>query len=131
VAELRIFDIPGAAGQGRRVEVTWRDGRAASRIAVAEFGDPSDAIYGRAGNTRQALRHCQQAIQHHEAWGNIYEAGLSRYNIALLLAGDGQISDALHYAHAALHNFEQAGPGAASSAADTERLIAELEQRNR
>jgi tetratricopeptide (TPR) repeat protein len=43
MAELRINDIPGSAGQGRRVEVTWRDGRAAPRVAVAEFGAAPDA----------------------------------------------------------------------------------------
>ncbi len=40
--ELRISDIPGAAGAtGRRVEVTWQDDRA-RRVAVAEFGLPPD-----------------------------------------------------------------------------------------
>src|SRR6266568_3627330 len=39
VAKLRINDIPASAGQGRRVEVTWEDGRAAPRVAVAELGD--------------------------------------------------------------------------------------------
>jgi hypothetical protein len=43
VAKLRINDIPASAGQGRRVEVTWDDGRAAPRVAVAEFDAPPDA----------------------------------------------------------------------------------------
>ncbi len=86
-------------------------------------------IYKRAGDTGQALRHYQQAIQHHEARGDIYGAGQTRYNIALLLDGDGRTGDALHYARAALHDYQQAGPGAASDAADTEQLIADLEQR--
>jgi tetratricopeptide (TPR) repeat protein len=85
-------------------------------------------LYKRAGDTRQALRHYQRAIRHHEARGGIYGAGQSRYNIAILLAGDGQIGDALLYARAALHNYRQAGPGAATDAADAERLIADLEQ---
>jgi tetratricopeptide (TPR) repeat protein len=88
-------------------------------------------IYGLAGDTRQALRHYQQALQHHEARGDIYTAGQTRHGIALLLADDGRIGDALHYARASLRNFQQAGPGAASHAADTERLIADLEQRSR
>jgi tetratricopeptide (TPR) repeat protein len=37
VAKLRINDIPASAGRGRRVEVTWDDGRAAPRVAVTEF----------------------------------------------------------------------------------------------
>jgi tetratricopeptide (TPR) repeat protein len=42
VAELRISDIPGGPGGGRRVEVTWQEGRA-RRVAVAEFDPPADA----------------------------------------------------------------------------------------
>jgi tetratricopeptide (TPR) repeat protein len=87
-------------------------------------------IYDQAGDAGQALRHFQQAIQHQEARGNIYGAGTIRYNIALLLAGEGRVSDALHYARAALQNYQQAGPGAAADAANAEQLIAGLEQRN-
>jgi len=83
-------------------------------------------IYAAAGETRQALRHYQQSIQHEEARGNIYGAGLTRYNIALLLANAGWVSDALLYARAALHNCQQAG--SVADAADAERLIARLEQ---
>jgi tetratricopeptide (TPR) repeat protein len=42
VAELRISDIPAGPGGGRRVEVTWQEGRA-RRVAVAEFDPPADA----------------------------------------------------------------------------------------
>ena len=87
-------------------------------------------IYHRAGDTAEALRHYQRAIQHIEAQGDLFEAGRARSNIAILLAGDGRISDALHYARAALDNYEQAGPGAAAGADRARRLIAELEHRN-
>ena len=73
-------------------------------------------VFARAGDTGQALRHYQRSIQHKEARGDIYEAGQTRYNIALLLARDGRTGDALHYARAALDNFQQAGPGAADHA---------------
>src|SRR5689334_20230434 len=43
-AELRIRDIPAGMAGGRRVEVTWREGRS-RRAAVAEF----DAPLGEAG----------------------------------------------------------------------------------
>jgi tetratricopeptide (TPR) repeat protein len=85
-------------------------------------------IYAKAGDTGRALRHYQQSLQHRETRGDIYAAGEIRYNIALLLAGDGRVSDALLYARAALRNFEQAGPGAADSADQTRRLITDLEQ---
>jgi tetratricopeptide (TPR) repeat protein len=86
-------------------------------------------IYRRGGDTGQALRHYQQSLQHKQARGDIYAAGRTRYNIALLFAGDGRVSDALLYARAALDNFQQAGPGAVANAANAERLITGLEQR--
>jgi hypothetical protein len=73
------------------------------------------------------MRHYQQAIQHDEARGDVYAAGQTRYNIAALLAGDGQISDALLYARAALSNFQQTGPGAAEEVARAQQLITSLE----
>jgi tetratricopeptide (TPR) repeat protein len=88
------------------------------------------AIYRRAGNTGRALRHYQQSIQHAEARDDIYAAGEARYNIALLFAGVGRNSDALPYARAALQNFRQIGPGAGTAAADTEQLVAFLEERD-
>ena len=57
-------------------------------------------------------------------------AARTRYDIALLLARNGRVGDALHYARAALHNYQQAGAGAASDAAETEGLIALLEERS-
>jgi tetratricopeptide (TPR) repeat protein len=89
------------------------------------------SVYLRAGDTGQALRHYQQAIQHEEARGNIFGAGRARYNIALVLNEDGRTSDALHYARAALDNYQQVGPGAASNANRARQLIAHLEQRGR
>jgi hypothetical protein len=43
----------------------------------------------------------------------------------------GRTSDALLYARAALGNFEQAGPGAASYVDLAQQRIADLEQRSR
>jgi tetratricopeptide (TPR) repeat protein len=87
-------------------------------------------IYERAGDTGQALRHFQQAIQHNEARGNIFGAGQTRYNIAILLDGDGRTGDALQYARAALDSFQRAGPGAADQTGLAQQLIANLEQRS-
>jgi len=88
-------------------------------------------IFARAGDTRQALRHYQQAVQHQEARGNIYGAGQTRFAIAILLAGADRVDDALAYARAALSNFQQAGPGATDEANSAGRLIARLEQDGR
>jgi hypothetical protein len=82
-----------------------------------------------AGETRRALRHYQQSIKHKEARGDAYGAGVTRYNVALLLADDGWASDALRYAYAAQENFREAGPGAAADdVTDAGKLIARLEQ---
>ena len=85
-------------------------------------------IFRHAGDIGQALRHYQRSIQHKEARGDIYGAGLTRYNMAFLLADDGRTADALQYAHAALSNYQQVGTGAAAEAAATEQLIASLEE---
>jgi tetratricopeptide (TPR) repeat protein len=93
-------------------------------IAHNQFGN----IYDDVGDTRRALHHYQQAVRHDEARGNIFGAGQTRYNIALLLRDDGRPGDALHYARAALHDYERTGPGAAQDAAHARDLITELEQ---
>jgi tetratricopeptide (TPR) repeat protein len=97
--------------------------------AIAE--NQLGAIYHRAGDTGQAMRHYQQAIQHDEARGNIFGAGTARYNIAILLEDAGRTGDALHYARAALGNYQQAGPGAAGSVGLAQQLIARLGERGR
>jgi tetratricopeptide (TPR) repeat protein len=87
-------------------------------------------IYHQAGDTRRALHHYQQAIKFREARGDIYGAGQTRYNIALLLQEDGRPADALHYARAALNDFQRVGPGAAQDVAKAQALITDLEQSN-
>jgi hypothetical protein len=107
------------------LDLTPADDHQARGIRENQLG----RVYARAGDIRNALRHYHRSIQHKETRGDIYAAGTTRFNIVDLLANHGRFNDALHYARAALHNFEQAGPGAADDAADAERLIAELEQR--
>ena len=85
-------------------------------------------IYRQKRDTRQALRHYQQSIAHQEARGDTYGAGATRFNIALLLEEADRRADALLYAHAALSDFENVGPGAAQVAADTRDLITRLER---
>jgi tetratricopeptide (TPR) repeat protein len=99
------------------------------RRAIAEH--QLGAIFRRAGDTGQALRHYQRSITYREDRGDLYGAGNSRYNIAVLLAEAGRSGDALHYARAALENFQQAGPGAANRADSAQRIIADLEQQER
>ena len=121
---LREHLTAARRGYQQALDLTPADDHQTRGNAEHELG----LIFRRAGDTRQALRHYQQSLQHHEARGDIYEAGAARNNIALLLAGEGRTGDALAYARAALHNFQQAGPGAADRVGHAQRLIAELQQ---
>lgn len=58
---------------------------------------------------------------------DIYGAGTTRYNIALLRRDDGRPRDA----RAALHDHERTGPGAAQDAANARDLLTRLEQASR
>jgi tetratricopeptide (TPR) repeat protein len=106
------------------LELTSADDHETRAVIENQLG----IVFRRAGDTGQALRHYQRCIQHEEARGDIYGAGLTRYNIALLLRAADRTGDALHYGRAALDNFQQVGSGAAIDATDAEQLIAELEQ---
>ncbi len=68
------------------------------------------------------------ALAHQEARGNTYGAGLTRCNIAVLLEGAGRPGDALHYARAALRDYERTAPGTAQEVVQAQELIARLEQ---
>jgi tetratricopeptide (TPR) repeat protein len=85
-------------------------------------------LYRIAGDIRRAIHHYQQSIKFKEARGDIPGAGQTRFNVALALARNGRLGDALLYARAALHDFERTGPGAAPDVARTRDLITRLEQ---
>jgi tetratricopeptide (TPR) repeat protein len=125
-AESVLLECLNAALRGyqQALNLDHPDDHESQAITQNQLGN----IYSRAGDTSQALRHYQQSIQHKEARADVYGAGQTRYNIALLLADDGRISDALLYARAALDNFQQAGPAAADRADLAQRLISHLDQ---
>ena len=85
-------------------------------------------IYSEVGDVPQALGHYLQSVRHEEARGYTYGAGRARSNIALLLRANGRPGDALHYARAALANFQQVGTGAAEAAAQAQALIQDVER---
>jgi tetratricopeptide (TPR) repeat protein len=140
---LDRFDVAQAAGEAEPVflehlnaalhdyqqslDLTPADDHQARGVRENQIGN----VFGRTRDTGQALRHYQRSIQHKEARGDIYAAGTTRYNIALLLARDGRVGDALHYARAALNNYQQAGPSADHDADEARKLIANLNQRSR
>ncbi|HXG24454.1 MAG TPA: hypothetical protein VNJ09_07875, partial [Chthonomonadales bacterium] len=85
-------------------------------------------IYAQAGNVERAIYHWNQDIHYDELAGNQFGAGQTRFNIALLLAEDGRLSDALLYARAALRNFESYEGRAKDREDRTKELIAEIER---
>jgi tetratricopeptide (TPR) repeat protein len=83
--------------------------------------------YSHAGDITTALDHYQRAIRGFEASGDRYDAGRTRYNIALMLANQDRPEDALLYAHAALTDFDSYGGRAQQDADDSKALITRLQ----
>ncbi|MEO7839436.1 MAG: CHAT domain-containing protein [Anaerolineales bacterium] len=80
-------------------------------------------IYKKAGDLERALDHYNKSVQYKEAAGNIYSAGTTRFNIALMFYQNGRLADALLYARAALRNFESYGGRAKDMEDETNGLI--------
>ena len=89
--------------------------------------DHLGVIYTETDHFDRALPHYRDAIRYFERSGNLYEAAVTRRNVAANLAMAGRFADALEYAHAALRNFETFGPGAAEDVKRTQGLIAKIE----
>jgi tetratricopeptide (TPR) repeat protein len=83
-------------------------------------------IYFEAGQTARALAHYQQSINYKEKAGNIYAAGTTRYNVAVMLYQQNRLADARAYAEAALRNFQVYGPRAAAEIELTQRLLEDI-----
>jgi tetratricopeptide (TPR) repeat protein len=83
-------------------------------------------IYADAGELDEALAHFRQSIRYRESTGNLYDAALTQYNIAL--AQGGRFPDAKEYALAALRNYETYGEGAKDAVLKTRKLIALIEK---
>lgn len=124
--EAKLLDYLNTALTGHRqaLELLPSDHHDYRSVAHQEIGN----IYTDVGDVAQAMHHYQKAIQHSEARGDTYGAGLIRYNIALLLYRAGRPGDALHYARAALTNYRDVGPGANSRIQRAQDLISDLEQ---
>jgi tetratricopeptide (TPR) repeat protein len=84
-------------------------------------------IYSNAGDLDRALPHYRESIRYREMQGNLYGAAQTRFNVALVLAEAGRLSDAREYAHAALRNFQTYGDRAADKIEKTQGLIAKIE----
>ena len=95
-------------------------------IIHRDLGD----IYSLVGDTRPALHHYHKSIRYDETLGNVYDAGFTRYLIADFLCNEGRTDDALHYARAALDNFQRVGVSAANAAKLARQLITRLEDKS-
>lgn len=79
------------------------------------------------GDFERAMPNYNEAIRYFELEDNQYEAGGTRYNVAILLAQNSRLTDALLYARAALRNYESYGGRAGEDEEKTKRLIAHIE----
>jgi len=85
-------------------------------------------IYTEAGDLDRALPHYREAIRYLEAAGNLYNAAVVRFSVAVGLAEVGRLADAREYAHAALRNYQTYGDRAAEEIQKMQWLIGEIER---
>ncbi len=86
-------------------------------------------VYREGKDWDKSLYHCNESIKYYESEGNFFWAGNIRKNVAIMLANNGRLSDALLYARAALRNFESYGGRAKDMEDETTGLIAWIEER--
>jgi tetratricopeptide (TPR) repeat protein len=94
----------------------------------ATFHNQLGNIYNEAGQTEQAVAHYREGIRFFEQAGALYNAAITRENVAIAYAQAGRFEDALLFARAALANFEQFGPAAADRVEQARQVIAWIEQ---
>jgi tetratricopeptide (TPR) repeat protein len=99
---------------------------AVGQLAVAHH--QLGLIYADAGQLEVALRHWQESIRYQEAAGNRYGAAQTRANVGAALAQRGRLGDGLLWAQAALRDYQSFGDRAAANIAQTQQLIAAIEQ---
>ncbi|MAG35183.1 MAG: hypothetical protein CL878_02900 [Dehalococcoidia bacterium] len=84
-------------------------------------------VYRNAGDLDRALQHYRESIRYKERMRDLFNAGTTRFNVALALAGAGRFVDAREYARAALRNYETYGERAAEEIAETQQLLEQIE----
>jgi tetratricopeptide (TPR) repeat protein len=85
-------------------------------------------IYSDVGDLERAPYHYNNAAKFFESAGNLHSAGITQFNLAIMLSQKGRLSDALLYARAALRNFESYGGRAKEMEDNAKGLIAEIEK---
>jgi tetratricopeptide (TPR) repeat protein len=84
--------------------------------------------YINVGDIDRALPHFRKCIRYDEASGNQYGAAQARSNVAIALLQSDRLSDARQYALAARRDYQSYGDRAADEIAQTEQLLAHIEQ---
>jgi tetratricopeptide (TPR) repeat protein len=77
------------------------------------------------GGIDRALQDYQKAIRYLDQSAEVYLAGQTRYNVAVVLMRARRLDDARLYAEAALANFRTVGVAAQTQMA--ERMIADID----
>jgi tetratricopeptide (TPR) repeat protein len=85
-------------------------------------------IYDDGGNVDRSLHHYRLCIRFHDETDDKFNAGRTRFNVAITLLNAGRLVDAHVYAEAALANYRTFGDRATDRIQKAERLIAEISQ---
>jgi tetratricopeptide (TPR) repeat protein len=86
--------------------------------------------YSDANQIETALHHYRESIRYKEAMHDRFAAGLTRYNVALLLANAGRLADGHEWAQAALRDY-RASENADREVTETLQLLEQIESRLR
>jgi tetratricopeptide (TPR) repeat protein len=84
-------------------------------------------LYLDTGDFEQVLFNYNKAVKFSEASGNYYFAAQVQNNLAIALARNGRLSDALLYARASLRNFESYGQGTKENVHRVNQLVDYIE----
>jgi tetratricopeptide (TPR) repeat protein len=114
-----------AAGDHCRRSLDLLPSTAARELSIAH--DMLGKVSHYAGKVDSALNHLQHSIRYAEASGDLYSAGHSRHNAALMLLEAGRLPDARDYAAAAVANFRVFGHRATDACRQAEKLLAAID----
>jgi tetratricopeptide (TPR) repeat protein len=121
--ELLVHLNAAADAYQQALELTPADTVGDLAVGHSQLG----VIYSEGGQLDRALRHWQEAIRFYDWAGNRYDAARTRANIAGALAEFGRLGDGLLWAQAALRDYQTYGDRAAADIAETQQLIADIE----
>jgi hypothetical protein len=123
-AELLAHLNASASAYQEALDLTPAD--AVGQLAVTHH--QLGLVYSRGNKVDTAVRHWQESIRLEERQGNRYGAAQTRNIVAITLAENGRLEEALLWAQAALRDLESYGERVADQRAQAQRLITVIEQ---